>query len=91
MSISWTCRYHGNVVYIQYLVKSCQFVVQILSENEILTSIKAILCYKFEKKPGNNPNLDLVNVNAYTKFGQLLSIFSKDIEWKQNSDINQGP
>ena len=40
---------------------------------------------------GNNPNLDLVNMNAYTKFGEILSICSPDIEWKQNSDINQGP
>ena len=40
---------------------------------------------------GYNPNLDLINVNAYTKFGQIMSICSKDIEWKQNSVINQGP
>ena len=45
---------------------------------------------------GNNPNLhvDLVNIKAYTiytKFGQIMSIFSKDIEPKQNSDTNHGP
>ena len=28
----------------------------------------------------NNPNLDLVNINAYPKFGQIPSIHSKDIE-----------
>ena len=38
----------------------------------------------------NNPNLDIVNMNAYTKFGEILSICSQDIERKQNSDINQG-
>ena len=38
---------------------------------------------------GNNPNQDLVNMNAHTKFGEILSISSKDIEWKRNSDINQ--
>ena len=27
-----------------------------------------------------NPNLDLVNDNVYTKFGQILSIHSQDIE-----------
>ena len=27
-----------------------------------------------------NPNLDLVNDNVYTKFGQILSIRSQDIE-----------
>ena len=40
---------------------------------------------------GNNPDLNLVHIKAYTKFGQILSIFSEDIEQKQNSDINQGP
>ena len=40
---------------------------------------------------GNNPNLDLVHIKAYTKFGQNLFICSEDIERKQNSDINQGP
>ena len=34
----------------------------------------------------NNPNLDLVNINAYTNFGQILSICSQDIEQKQNYD-----
>ena len=40
---------------------------------------------------GDNPKLDLVNVNVHTKFGQILSNGSQDIEWKQNSDVNQGP
>ena len=40
---------------------------------------------------GNNPKLDLVNVDVHTKFGQILSIRSQDIERKRNSDINQGP
>ena len=39
---------------------------------------------------GNNHNLDLVNINAYAKFGQILPI-CPDIEQKLNSDINQGP
>ena len=39
----------------------------------------------------NNPNLNLVNMNAYAKLGQIPSIHSQDIEQKQNSDINQGP
>ena len=38
----------------------------------------------------SNPNLDLVNINAFTKFGEILSNSSPDIEWKRNSDINQG-
>ena len=44
---------------------------------------------------GNNPNWDLVNLNAYIKFGEILSICSQDMERKrnseQNSDISQGP
>ena len=40
---------------------------------------------------GNNPNLGLVNMNAYTKFGKILSICFPDIERKRNSNINQGP
>ena len=48
----------------------------------------------------NNTNLDLVNINAYAKLGQIPSICSQDTEWKQisditerkqNSDINQVP
>ena len=40
---------------------------------------------------GNNPKPDLVNVDVHTKFGQILSIRSQDIERKRNSDISQGP
>ena len=40
---------------------------------------------------GNNPKLDLVNVDARKKTGKILSIRFQDIERKQNSDVNQGP
>ena len=40
---------------------------------------------------GNNPKLDLVNVDVHTKFGQILSICSQDIERKQNLGNNEGP
>ena len=40
---------------------------------------------------GNNTELDLVNADVHTKFSQILSIRSQDIEQKQNSDVNQGP
>ena len=36
------------------------------------------------KMTGNNPKLDLVNVDVHTKFGQILSSHSQDIEGKQN-------
>ena len=77
---------------IQNLVKFCLLILKILSGNKILKSIKGhnsvanlrnLLLY--------NPNLDIIIVNVYTKFGLILSIGSQDIERKQNSDINQGP
>ena len=39
---------------------------------------------------GNNLMLDLVNVDAHKKIGQILSIRSQDIVRKRNSDVNQG-
>ena len=36
----------------------------------------------------NNPRLDVVNINAYAKFGRIQLIYSQDIERKRNSDIN---
>ena len=30
-------------------------------------------------------------MNAYKKFGEILSICSQDIERKQNFGVNQGP
>ena len=34
----------------------------------------------------NNPNLDFVIINAYTKFGKILSMRSQDVERKPNYD-----
>ena len=77
---------------IQNLVRFCQFVLKILSGNKILTSIKGHNSVKILRKmKGNNPKLDLVNVDVHTKFGRILSMRSQDIERKQNSDVNEGP
>ena len=77
---------------IQNLVGFCQFVFKILSGNEILTAIKGRNFVKIlGKMTGNNPKLDLVNVDVHTKCSRILSICSQDIERKRNSDINQGP
>ena len=63
-----------------------------IEQNEILTSIKGHNSVKIlQKMTGNNPKLDHVNADVHTKFGQILSIGSRDIERKQNSDVNQGP
>ena len=59
---------------------------------KILTSIKGhdIVTNK-QKITGNNSNLYLVNVNAYIKFGEFVSICSQDIERKQNFGVKKGP
>ena len=76
---------------IQNLVRFCQFFLKILSGNKILTSVKGRNSGKILRKmTGDNTKLDLVNVDVHTKFGQILSICSQDIERKQNSDVNQG-
>ena len=77
---------------IQNLVRFCQFILKILSGNEILMSIKGRNSVKIlQKIMGINYKLDLVNIDVHTKFGQIRSIHSHDIQWKQNSDVNQGP
>ena len=79
---------------IQNLIKFCQFVLNILSKNQILTSIKGINSVANLQKKNTkiyNTNIDLVNDNVFTKFGLILSIRSQDIEQKPNSDVNQGP
>ena len=79
-------------MHLQNFVEFHQFVLKILSGNEIPTSIKGhnsvINLRKFMR---NNPNLDVFNINAYAKFDQIWSIISQDIERKRNSNINQGP
>ena len=39
----------------------------------------------------NNPKPDLVNLNAYIKFSEMMSICSQDIKRKRNVGVNQGP
>ena len=77
---------------IQNLVLFCQFVLKILSKNQIMTSIKGHNSVAILRKTKiHNTNLDLVTDNVYTNFGLILSIRSQDIEQKPNSDVNQGP
>ena len=69
---------------IQNLVKFCSLVLKILSGNEILTSIKGRNSVaNLRNLTLYYPNLDTINVNVYTKFGQILSIGSQDIELKR--------
>ena len=77
---------------IQTLVKFCPFVLKILSGNKTLTLVKGHnSIINLRKMTGNSPNLDIVNMNAYIKFGEILLICSQDIEKKGNDGLNQGP
>ena len=77
---------------LQSLVSFCQFVLKILSKNQILTSIKGGNSVEnLRKTMIYNTNVDLVNDNVYTKFVLNRSIGFQDIEQKLNSDVNQGP
>ena len=80
------------IMCIQNLVFFCQFVLKILSKNQILISIKGRNSVaNLQKTKIYNTNIDLVNDNVLTKFGLILSIHSQDVEQKPNSDFNQGP
>ena len=80
------------IMCIQNLVLFCQFVLKILSKNQILTSNKGRnYVANLRKTLIYNTNVDLVNDNVYTKFGLSRSIRFQDIEQKLNSDVNQGP
>ena len=79
------------IMCIQNLVTFCQFVLKILSKNQILTSIKGRNSFaNLRKTMIYNTNIDLVNDNVYTKFGLNRSICFQNIEQKLNSDVNQG-
>ena len=70
----------------------CQYVLKILSKNQILTSNKGRNSIaNLRKTMIYNINVDLVNDNVYSKFGPNQSIRFQDIEQKLNSDVNQGP
>ena len=80
------------IMSIQNLVSFCQFVLKLLSKNQILTSIKGRNSVaNLRKTMIYNTNIDLVNDNVYTKFGLNRSMRFQDIEQKLNSDVNQGP
>ena len=52
------------------LVKFCLLVLKILSRNKILTTIKSRNSVaNLQNLTIYNPNLDIINVNVYTKFG----------------------
>ena len=80
------------IMCLQSLVSFCQFVLKILSKNQILISIKGDNSVaNLRKTMIYYSKIDLVNDNVYTKFGLDRFICFQDIEQKLNSDVNQGP
>ena len=68
---------------LQNLVSFCQFVLKILSKNQILTRIKGLNSVaNLRKTTIYNTSVDLVNDDVYTKFGLtrpfVLKILSKN-------------
>ena len=71
------------IICIQKLVTFQQFVLKILSKNQILTSIKGCNSVaNLRKTIIYKTNVDLVNDDVYTKFGLILSIRSQGISSK---------
>ena len=62
-----------------------------LSENLTIAPLLSFFCRVKKTMTGNYHKLDLVNIDAHTKFGLIMSIRSQDIERKRNSDLNKWP
>ena len=68
-------------MHMQDLVEIHQSVLIIMSGNEILTSIKdhnSVI--NLQKSMGNNPKVDLVDINAYAKFCRNPLICTQNID-----------
>ena len=65
-------------MHLQNLVKFRQFILKVLSGNEISTSTKGHnSVINLQKLMHNNPNLDVSNIHPYAKCGQISSIVFK--------------
>ena len=65
----------GQFLSILKILRRNKILMEILTsvkDRYYVTNVRKMMCY--------NPNLDLVN--AYTKFGQILSMCSQNVEWK---------
>ena len=79
------------IMCIQNLVFFCQFVLKILSKNQILTLIKGRNSVaNLRKTKIYNIIVDLVNDNVFTKFGLILSILLKIFSKNQILTSNKG-
>ena len=78
-------------MHMQNLVKFHQFFPKLSVGHEIPTSIKGHSSVIYLRElVRSNPNLDVFNINAYARFGQIPATSSQDVERKLNSDINRG-
>ena len=69
-------------------MKFCPFVFKILSGNEILTSIKGHNSVtNVPKKMHNNPNIDLLYINAYIKFGGIYQLVLKILSERKREEL----
>ena len=72
--------------------KICPFVLNIIGGKQNFGVNQGLqLWYKYLKMMFDNPKVDVVNMNVYIKFGEILSSSSQDIEQKRNFGVNQGP
>ena len=78
-------------MHLESLVKFCPFVLNKLSRNKLLTSIKGYNSVTNKQNmEDSNPNIYLINIYTFTKVGEILSICPQDIAKKQNYVANQG-
>ena len=74
---------------IQNLVRLCQFVLKILSGNQILTSIKGHNSVKILRKmTNNNPKLGLVEILMSIKGRNSVKIGQKMMGYNPNLDLD---
>ena len=79
----------------QQQCKSIQTIIAIESDCSTFHAVKTSTqghnsVINLWKMTGTNPNLDLANINAFIKFGQIISLSSKEIKQKWISDTNLG-
>ena len=75
------------IMCLQNLVSFCRFVLKILSKNQILTSNKGRNSLaNLRKTMIYNTNVDLVNDNAYTKFGVGLDSEKRIVSEKMRKE-----
>ena len=80
------------IMCIQNLVSICQFLLKILTKNQIRKLIKGSNSVaNLRNTTIYDTDIDIVNDNVYTKVGLNRYIRFQYTEQKLNYDVNQGP